>query len=71
MSIEAELTGPREPDWKEFVRPEVRDLSHALHETDCPNCGRHVGALIVDGPDPVFADVECPQCHFPWTERVA
>ncbi len=66
-------TEPR--DWKEFVAPpaDMSPLKGALLETDCPKCGRHVGALIIDGPDPAFADVQCPykECAAEWTERTA
>lgn len=50
-----------------------RRFDTAILETDCPECGRHVGALIKDGPDPVFADVTCPRdvCGHEWSERVA
>lgn len=50
-----------------------RRFDDAFLETDCPGCGRHVGALIKDGPDPVFADVTCPRdaCGHEWSERVA
>lgn len=65
----------REPDWKEFVAPpaDMSPLKGALLETDCPKCGRHVGALIIDGPDPVFADLVCSrvECGHLWTERTA
>ncbi len=45
----------------------------AFHETDCPRCEHRVGAFIVDGPDPVFADLVCPRpsCAHEWAERVA
>lgn len=65
------MGGLKDPHWKEYAEPEGRDLSGALLETDCPGCGRHVGALIIDGPDPVFVDVECPRCGHGWTERTA
>lgn len=67
----SETQAPTERDWKEFVEPRGRDLSHAILETDCPGCEKHVGALIVDGPDPVFADLVCPLCGHEFTERVS
>lgn len=68
---------PVDRDWKEFAEPalgqESRSFDHAILETDCPKCGRHVGALIIDGPDPVFVDVQCPhvECGEVWNERFA
>lgn len=68
---------PAERDWKEFVEPLLHDVpkkfDRAILETDCPSCGRHVGALIIDGPDPVFVDVACPHedCTHQWPERIA
>lgn len=65
----------REPDWKEFAEQfaahDSRPFDGALIETVCPGCGRTVGALVIDGPDPVFADVQCPhkECAAEWTER--
>lgn len=49
------------------------DLMGAFLETVCPNCRRTVGALVIDGPDPVFADVQCPrvECGHGWSERVS
>ncbi|MFF3029114.1 hypothetical protein [Microbacterium sp. NPDC057944] len=43
-----------------------------VRETDCPECGRHVHAHIIDGPDPVFIDLACPRdlCRHVWSERV-
>lgn len=49
-----------------------RRFDGAILETDCPECDRHVGALVIDGPDPVFVDVACPHgdCGHRWTERI-
>ncbi|MCK2024610.1 hypothetical protein KZC52_16905 [Microbacterium sp. kSW2-24] len=49
------------------------DLMGALHGTICPNCQRTVGALVIDGPDPVFVDLQCPRdvCGHEWSERVS
>lgn len=62
-----------EPDWKDYVpgRLGSRDMNGALLETDCPECGRHVGALVIDGPDPDFADMQCHPCGAIWNERVS
>lgn len=51
----------------------LRGFEGAFLETDCPGCGWHVWAFIVDGPDPVFVDVVCPRdpCNHEWAERVA
>ena len=43
-----------------------RPIVDAFVEEDCPGCERHVGALLIDGPDPVFADVQCPRCSHVW-----
>lgn len=62
-------------DWKEYVAPpaDMSQLADAILETTCPGCGHLVGALIVDGPDPVFADVVCPRdvCQHEFSERVS
>lgn len=49
------------------------DLMGAFLETVCPNCHRTVGALVIDGPDPVFVDLQCPraECGHKWSERVS
>lgn len=49
------------------------DLKGAFLETVCPNCQRTVGALVIDGPDPVFVDLQCPRdlCGHEWSERVS
>lgn len=64
---------PAEKDWKEYVEPMLDrpHFDHAFFETDCPGCHKHVGALVVDGPDPVFADLTCPLCGHEWAERIA
>lgn len=69
---------PQERDWKEFAeQAQERDLSYmfeSILDTTCPKCGHKVGALIIDGPDPVFADVQCPRwdvCGHIWNERIA
>lgn len=79
----ADPWAPAERDWKEFAEPaaahDSRPFDHAILETDCPGCGRHVGALIIDGPDPVFVSLVCPLCSHgddrddgpEWVERVA
>ena len=61
-----------ERGWKEYIADRRRDMSHVILETDCPGCERRVGALIIDGPDPVFVEVQCPRdvCAKRWTERV-
>ncbi|MCT1395634.1 hypothetical protein M4D51_07830 [Microbacterium sp. p3-SID338] len=45
----------------------------AFFETVCPSCEHTVGALVIDGPDPVFVDVQCPRtgCGHEWTEQIA
>lgn len=54
-------------------RAEAVDLTGAFLETVCPSCDRTVGALVIDGPDPVFVDLQCPRdlCGHEWTERVS
>lgn len=54
-------------------RAEVVDLTGAFLETVCPNCQYTVGAFVIDGPDPVFADLQCPRgvCGHEWSERVS
>lgn len=42
----------------------------AFLATDCPDCGRHVNALVRDDDHP-HVGLWCPQCHHEWTERVA
>lgn len=44
----------------------------AFLETVCPECGRTGCAFVIDGPDPVFVDVECPydNCRHRWAERI-
>lgn len=67
----------RDADWKEFAEPaaahDSSQFAGAIFETDCPGCGHHVGALVIDGPDPVFVDLACPRdaCEHEWSERVA
>ncbi|QXE28912.1 MULTISPECIES: hypothetical protein [Microbacterium] len=53
-------------------RAEAVDLTGAFLETVCPSCDRTVGALVIDGPDPVFVDVQCPLagCGHEWTEAI-
>ena len=66
---------PAEKDWKAYAETMLDrpSFDHAIFETDCADCGKHVGALIVDGPDPVFVDVACPHedCTHQWPERIA
>lgn len=54
-------------------RAEIVDLTGAFVATVCPSCEHTVGAFVIDGPDPVFADVQCPRdvCGNEWSERVA
>lgn len=66
-----ETQAPADRDWKSYLEPGWRDLSHTIFLIDCPGCEKHVGALIVDGPDPVFADLVCPLCSHEWNERVS
>jgi hypothetical protein len=49
----------------------LRTFEGANLETDCPRCGWHVWAHIVDGPDPVFIELVCPRddCKYEWWER--
>lgn len=69
---------PAERDWKSYrEQADEVDLSYmyeSILETVCPKCGQTVGALIIDGPDPVFVDVQCPRwdvCGHIWNERIA
>lgn len=50
-----------------------RQFDGAFLETVCPSCDHTVGALVIDGPDPVFVDVQCPRagCGHEWTEQLA
>lgn len=65
-----------ERDWKEYAEQrmghEGRDWGHAILETECPSCGRRVGALIRDDDDR-WKNVVCPRdvCGHVWTEEVA
>lgn len=74
------MTGePEERHWKEYAEQYDEAVSYAQHmaggllDCTCPSCGRHVGAFVVDGPDPVFADLVCPRdvCGHEWMERTA
>lgn len=47
------------------------DMRHAFLDTTCEACGKHVGALIINGPDPAFIEVQCPHCAATWWERVS
>ncbi|MEW2459851.1 hypothetical protein [Microbacterium sp. K41] len=51
---------------------EADPFKGAFLTTICPGCGHDVNALVVDGPDPVFADLVCPRvgCGHEWTEAV-
>ena len=83
IAAEVDPWAPAERDWKEHVEQSMSHDSskfdHAILETDCPKCERHVGALIIDGPDPVFVSLVCPRCGHgddrndgpEWVERVA
>lgn len=68
---------PWSPDWKEWIEPRfAHDSSRfddAFRETECPACGRQIGAFVVDGPDPVFVDLVCPRdvCGHRFTERIS
>lgn len=79
MTVEAEVEDL--PDYMGAAK-DVREAREPLDadafdgaflETTCPSCGKHVSAFIVDGPDPVFADLVCPrdECGHEWSERVA
>lgn len=67
---------PVERDWKEFLEPALAfdnsKFDRAFLDTTCEACGKHVNALIIDGPDPVFVEVQCPRdvCGAVWSERV-
>lgn len=65
-------------DWKEFLEPALghdpAPFDDTIRTTVCPSCGRWVGALVIDGPDPVFTDLRCPRtdvCGLVWSERAA
>lgn len=66
------MSDPWDADWfldakrqkEDWVRHEP--FEDAFAYLDCPHCERHVGAFLVDGPDPVFADVQCPRCGHRW-----
>lgn len=55
----------REDAWRGFEGSNL--------EVDCPECGWHVWAHIVDGPDPAFVELVCPrdECEHEFSERVA
>ena len=69
--FESDVFGDAKRVMEDRAASASRRFGDAILETDCPSCGRHVGALIKDGPDPVFADVGCFQCGHEWSERVA
>lgn len=75
---EVDAWEPREPDWKEFAEQaaehDPRPFYEAIRERECPGCGKWVGAIVIDGPDPVFVDLRCPRtdvCGEVWSERDA
>lgn len=57
-------------DWDEATYYAQR-LAGALLETTCPNppCGMRIGALVIDGPDERWTELECPACRHRWTEE--
>lgn len=75
VEVEPDIFGDAKR-YREATEESAAYASHmddALLETICPGCGHLVAAFIVDGPDPVFADVVCPRdvCEHEWSERVA
>ena len=73
-ALMSETQAPADRDWKEYLEPHGRDLSDGIRKTECPKCGKWVGAMVIDGPDPVFVDLKCPRtdvCGEQWSERVA
>lgn len=48
----------------------AQQMVGGLLAPQCPKCEMTVGAMVMDGPDPVFADVQCPACTHVWSERV-
>lgn len=72
-----DVAEPVERDWKEFAEQfdghDSSQFDDAIRETECPKCGKWIGAIVVDGPDPVFIDLKCPRtdvCGEQWSERV-
>lgn len=72
----ADAWEPRERDWKAFAEQaaehDLHPFDDAIRQTECPKCGKWVGAIVIDGPDPVFVDLRCPRtdvCGEVWSER--
>lgn len=70
--VESDVFGAAKQIAEQRAEPAL-DLMGAFLDTVCPCCARKVGALVIDGPDPVFVDVQCPrvECGHEWSERVS
>ncbi len=65
--------GDRKQSLESRVPLDPQQFEGAFIETVCPLCDKQVAAFVIDGPDPVFVDLQCPRdpCGHEFTERIA